>query len=243
MIRKENNGIVWFEFEQLQPFAHIGHAVFSRKAATQCLDLSMQQTANKRAAFTAINLPTKCKEIHGNQVHKDGVFLATEKDPEYIDSCDAFISNTPHRALCIRHADCQAAFFYDMRNNSIAAVHCGWRGSVKNIYKKTIDEMILHFGSRPEDLLACICPSLGPNAAQFIHYETELPHAFWQFQTKPAYFDFWNISRWQLENEGIRREHIEIAEMCTFENKELFFSYRRDKSTERNMSTIWINQK
>jgi copper oxidase (laccase) domain-containing protein len=87
--------------------------------------------------------------------------------------------------------------------------------------------------SDPKDLLVCISPSLGPESAEFIHYKTELPESFWQFRQKDNFFDFWNISKWQLTEAGILPHHIQMAEMDTYLLGDQFFSYRRDKTTAR----------
>jgi len=87
------------------------------------------------------------------------------------------------------------------------------------------------YGSNPKDLLVCISPSLGPNHAEFVHYKTELPESLWEFKIGENYFDFWSISRRQLENEGILPHHIQIAEIDTYSH-EGCFSHRR--STHQN---------
>lgn len=232
MQQKEKNGIVWFEFDQLQPYPHIRHAIFSRSAG----DLSRLE--NRQSAFDAIHMPGSVRPIYPNQVHGDAVGVVTP-DTHLDQPYDALISNATNQALCIQHADCQAALFYDPINECIAAVHSGWRGSCQNIYKNTIEAMRDQFGSCPKDILVCISPSLGPQNAEFIHFEKELPPAFWQFQVEPTYFDFWQISKWQLEKAGIKPSHIEIAKICTYEQEELFFSYRRERQKERNLSLIY----
>src|SRR5262249_11397000 len=90
------------------------------------------------------------------------------------------------------------------------------------------------FGSRPEDLLVGISPSLGPHSAEFKNYRTEFPQELWGFQVRPEYFDLWALARHQCEECGILPQHIEIAEICTYANPEDYFSYRRDGVTGRN---------
>lgn len=246
MILKEKNSITWFEFEQLQPYKQLRHAIFSRKLPKRLqdldeLNLSLPSESNKAMAFEAVGMSKQTREIQATQVHEDRIYVVSSETPSLIERCDAFISNSSHRALCIRHADCQSALFFDPKKDAIAAVHCGWRGSCQNIYKKTIGHLQTHFRSDPKDLLVCISPSLGPDAAEFKHFESELPQSFWRFQEKPSYFNFWEISRWQLEEQGVLSSNIEIANMCTFENSDHFFSYRRDKAEGRNMSIIWLD--
>ena len=129
---------------------------------------------------------------------------------------------------------------YDKKQKAIAIAHSGWRGSTLNIYKKTIETMKKRYHSKPEDILVCISPSLGPDSAEFQNYKTELPESFWQFQIQPYYFDFWKISRWQLEEAGILPHHIEIAGMDTLSNPTDFFSHRRDKPSGRNATIAFL---
>ncbi|MCH9608544.1 MAG: Polyphenol oxidase [Chlamydiales bacterium] len=152
---------------------------------------------------------------------------------------DGVITDKPGLGLLITHADCQAALFYDPVHHAIGAVHCGWRGNVLNIYKKTVEAMGKTYHSRPEDLLVAISPSLGPDAAEFINYKEEFPESFHPFQTKPNHFNLWEISRSQLMECGVKQ--IEIAEICTYENSDLCFSYRREKKSGRLGTIIALN--
>jgi len=112
---------------------------------------------------------------------------------------------------------------------------------VQNIYAKTIQKLT-ELGSKPKDLLVCISPSLGPEKAEFINHKTELPESFLPFQVKENYFDFWEISKWQLEEAGVQEKNIEIARICTFCDEKDFFSYRRDTKTGRTGTVIALRK-
>jgi len=225
MIRKERKGIVWFEFELLKPYPELHHAVFSRVGGTDFLCKQHQDTA-----LDALTGRTPRASIEGFQVHKSSVNAITSHDtPPIIPECDGLATSLTDMALIVKHADCQGAIFYDPVHNAFSCVHAGWRGNVQNIYQKTIETMKTAYGSRPEEILVCISPSLGPEASEFINYKVELPESFWQFQHKPLYFNLWEISRWQLECAGILARHIQIANMCTYSDPVHFFSHRREK--------------
>ena len=42
-----------------------------------------------------------------------------------------------------------------------------------------------------------------------------------------AHIDLWGANRWQLMEAGVEAGHIEIAGICTYSNRERFFSARR----------------
>lgn len=175
------------------------------------------------------------RATHGKEI----AHVTTQSHQEAI-GMDGLITSTPGLTLMMKHADCQIALIYDPKQHAAANIHSGWRGSVANIYKEAIQSMQRAFGSNPSNLLVCISPSLGPEAAEFIHYRTELPEEFWQFQVRPTYFDFWSIAEFQLQAAGILPHHIEIARLCTYANPHDYFSYRRDKTTGRHAACITL---
>ncbi len=252
MIKKEQNGIVWFEFELLQSFPELRHAVFSRiggsslgpfsglNFSTKLGDDASVVQANFHKAKTAIGL-THTLSL-ALQVHGDHVYAIANEPNEPIANCDGLLTNMHNLALGIKHADCQAAIFFDPVQKAIGCIHAGWRGNCQNIYKKAIDKMKQQYGSKAEDIIACLSPSLGPEKAEFINYKLELPESFWQYKDSKNYFNLWDIAHWQLTSEGIDPKKIEIAKMCTFSDPEHFYSHRRDKITGRHLACVWLNR-
>lgn len=244
MIQREEGAMQWLEFELLQDIAHLKHGVFLRHGGVSSGDFSTLNVRgnseddpacvqeNRRRILTQFPNATW---IAGYQVH--GAHIEKIDGASPISPCDGLFTDKVGKALTILHADCQAAIFYDPKKNMIANVHSGWRGSVQNIYQETIN-LFKALGTNPSDLLVCISPSLGPNKAEFVHYQKELPESFIDFCVKDCFFDFWEITRMQLEKGGILPSHIEIAEICTYENKKDFFSYRRDKSAARHATVV-----
>ncbi len=237
MIRKNANGVEWLEFEIFANEPGLVHGVFLRhggvsegpygslNAGGRTADRAENVQENHRRILQSLNLPrfAACRQVHGNGV----VVLGDET--QKLDEHDGMITQRTDLALMILHADCQAAIFYDPVHKVLANVHSGWRGNVKNIYRATVEKMREVFGSRPQDLLVGVSPSLGPRHSEFINYQTEFPEEFWRFQFSPNYFDLWKVARAQLEECGILPHHIQIAEICTFSNPQDYFSYRRDK--------------
>jgi polyphenol oxidase len=236
----QDGNLTWLTFDLLSEFPNLVHGVFLRHGGVSSREFSslnfgsiqgdsLENVAeNKKRALRALNISSNCSlwQKHGKQVVEANSYVRHE--------ADGLATNLTGLGLMIIHADCQAVIFYDPKEHALANVHCGWRGNVENIFKEAIEFMVFHYHSKPENLLVGISPSLGPSAAQFINYRQELPETFYQFQIKPYYFDFWEISRWQLLQCGILPHHIEIAGICTFSHPEDFFSYRRFKASGRN---------
>lgn len=166
--------------------------------------------------------------LSAKQVHGDAIFIAKEhlREDLEVEGYDALLTDRVGLGLMIQQADCQAVTLFDPTHPAIAAIHCGWKGSVLNILGKTVQVMTAHYGSPPATLQATISPSLGPCCAEFIHHARELPSSFLAFQGKENYFDFWKISKMQLILAGLDADNIHIAGQCTSCSAD-YFSYRR----------------
>jgi len=166
--------------------------------------------------------------LSARQVHGDDIFIAEKKltkDIE-VENFDALMTDIPAIGLMIQQADCQAVTLFDPVHSAIAAIHCGWKGSVLQILAKTVRAMKTRYNSLASNLHATISPSLGPCCAEFTNHATELPASFLAFQVKKNYFNFWNISEMQLMDAGLKKDNISISSQCTSCSQD-YFSYRR----------------
>lgn len=231
MLLKVKGTLNWLEFEILQTYPFIKHGVF---LGSKDFYREVDSRQEVKTLFTLRDL------AFGVQKHEDHFLKIDEYDQVVNESSDAIFTKKKELGLGIFHADCQAALFFDPIKKVIANVHCGWRGNLLNILGKTVQVLTDNFASNPKELIVCISPSLGPHRSEFIHYSKEWPPSFHSFMFKQNYFDLWKMSESQLLAAGVKKDNIEIAKICTFENKELFHSYRRDKSLKRNLSFIAI---
>ncbi|HTS13796.1 MAG TPA: peptidoglycan editing factor PgeF [Candidatus Limnocylindrales bacterium] len=78
-----------------------------------------------------------------------------------VPSGDALMTREPGVLLTVQTADCVPILLADSAKRVVAAVHSGWRGTLQRIAEKAIGRMRMEFGTRPEDLLAAIGPSIG----------------------------------------------------------------------------------
>lgn len=251
MTSQHVSGFHWLSYPLLAPFPlkqgtflrHGGESTshfFSLNVSMGVGDRPESVVGNREKVRALLRLPPLyfAHQVHGKQVHllTSPSSLSSPPPP-----CDALVTSLPGVTLAIQHADCQAALFYDPKNQVIAAAHGGWRGQVLGIYEATLQTMKTHYGSRPEDLLVTISPSLGPHNSEFLHYQKELPKWMWNYQIRPHFFDLWAIAQAQLLQAGIQEKHLFLSRRCTFEEKEHFYSYRRDKTTGRHLSFIALD--
>ncbi len=253
------NQLIAHKFRLLERVPGLAHGVYTRHGGVSLppyASLNVAWNNGDDPAAVRENL-ARVRESLGTrylasslQVHGDTVQVL-ERIPLKNPDPDAFLIRAPEGdalltsledvGLMIKIADCQAVFLVDPENKVVANVHCGWRGSVRNLAGKSVALLRSQYASRPERLLAAVSPSLGPCCAEFRNYREELPPAFWDYQVKPTYFDFWEITRRQLLDAGLKPDHIEIAGYCTVCRKEDYFSYRGERITGRMAAVIgWM---
>ena len=183
-----------------------------------------------------------------NQVH--GTDISTDKVP--IEQADGIVTERSNRVLSIMTADCLPLLFCDHTGDLLAACHGGWRGLSQGIVAKTVQQMLLE--KRPDDTkkyLAGISVYLGPcigpqhfevgiDVVEAFHHHGELliKDAFKSsLSHEKCHANLFKIATIQCQLLGI--EKIFTEEICCFEEKDVFFSHRRDRQTGRFASFLW----
>ena len=247
-----NNGISYYQFENLNQLTGVSHGVFTRHAGHSnspfdSLNIARDIGDDNCSVEKNRDIIAGCfdnrKLVYASQVHSDRVLVIDSGIPGSPAPLmgDALVTAMPQIGLVIQVADCQAVMLVDPDRRVVANVHAGWRGSIKNILGRTISTMEDRFGCKSRDMVAGIGPALGPCCAEFINFRTEIPDKFWNYKDTWHHFDFRAISRDQLIASGIRAEKIAISRICTKCNTDLFFSYRGEGKTGRFAAVIALD--
>jgi YfiH family protein len=183
---------------------------------------------------------TGCWQIHSADVRivsdqqeaqpKPGVL----GDDQY---CDALVSDTPKILLAVKTADCVPVLIGDSNTGAFAAVHAGWRGTSASIVLAAIRRLESEYGSRPEDLRAAIgpaanncCYEVGSDVIdRFKELFPQSDHLFTPTRDGHARINLQQANRDQLVVAGVLPDRIHIAQLCTMDRNDLFFSYRHEK--------------
>ncbi len=161
------------------------------------------------------------------QIHTDNISIVSKGGSS--GESDALITDKKNLALIISTADCAPVFLYAPDKKIIAGVHSGWRSTELNIIPKVIRRMQSEFGCAPGEILAYSGPSICGSC-----YEVgkEFKEKFDSKYLKPFgekyKLDLPLRIYDQLTGSGVKGSNIEISAECTFENKDLLHSYRRD---------------
>ena len=77
---------------------------------------------------------------------------------------DAVMTNLPGVLLTVQVADCVPVLLFDPVRRAVAAFHAGWRGTLARIVERGVGTMRLLYGTSPEEVIAAIGPSIGPQS-------------------------------------------------------------------------------
>jgi YfiH family protein len=122
-------------------------------------DDTREAVERNRAAFFKKLGAAGWGKVWLQQVHSD-VIWPVQQAPEHTLVGDGLITNTPRLLLIVRTADCLPVLLADVKRRAVAALHCGWRSTLKRMAEKGVGEMRRVFGSRPEDLRVAIGPGI-----------------------------------------------------------------------------------
>jgi YfiH family protein len=196
----------------------------------------------------------RSKNLHfivANQIHSANIKVITKENTkgwnsidDAIEECDALITNQYNIILTILTADCVPILLFDPIQQIVAAIHAGWKGTELEITLKTIEKMSMVFGSKPEDIIAGIAPSIGRCCYEVgddvAKYFKHITNAFTQKENKTM-LDLPYINKVQLLKAGVKEKHIEMSNICTACEVARFFSYRREQGCSgRFMSMIGL---
>jgi polyphenol oxidase len=218
------------------------------------------QSALGAETFAMVTL----KQFHSDLVRR---FDAGSAEPVH---ADAAVTNHPGLLLAVQTADCVPVLLVDPKKRAVAAIHAGWRGTLRRIAAKTVGHMRMHFGSKPSDLLAAIGPAIGgccyevgtEIAADFLSQFVDAPDFFDEFRTgdepnpiqwlnqmppghqpppKNVLLDLHKANASQLRDLGLKEKNIFVSNLCTACRPDLLFSYRKQGTESgRQMAAIAI---
>ena len=189
------------------------------------------------------------------QTHTTNIRLVTEEDAgkgigkerDYKD-IDGLITNIPGITLVTFFADCVPLYFLDPVHKAIGLSHSGWRGTVSRMGAVTIDKMKEAFGTRAEDLLVCIGPSICGDCYEVgeevaLEFKKAFAKENWnqilrEKDNGKFLLDLWKANEILLKEAGVKPEHIQTTDICTHCNSDYLFSHRTCGNERGNLAAF-----
>lgn len=196
-------------------------------------------------------IPYQTHSVNALVIDKEFLQKNAEKRDELLQNIDALITQEKGVCLCVSTADCAPILLYDRKQQVIAAIHAGWRGSVNYIVRKTLEQMNRLYNTQGEDIYAEVGPCIGFDAFEVGDevYDAFKQNGFpmeyvsgWKYETHKWHIDLQMANSVQLLDFGVPTEQIDFCDICSFTRYEEFFSARRlGIKSGRTLSGIFMN--
>ncbi len=263
---REKNGVTYLAFPALEDTGIVAHSFSTRMGG-----VSEGMYATMNFGFMNGDEPAHVMEnyrrmagvlgvcaermVLAYQTHTTNVRRVTKEDAGKGIACerdyrdvDGLITDVPGITLVTFFADCVPLYLVDVKNRAIGLSHSGWRGTVKRMGKVTLDRMRDAYGTRPEDVIACIGPSIcrecfevGEEVAQEFarafrdEYHGEL---FYKKKAGKYQLDLWRANQIIFEEAGVLPRNIHTTNICTHCNPDKLFSHRTAGTKRGNLAAF-----
>ena len=263
---REEKGVPFFQFQGLSQCDMVVHGFSTRmggvsKGIYSSMNLSYTRgdeeeavTENFKRFADAMGVDWE-NYVFSDQTHTTNIRVVTEEDRgkgftkerDYSD-IDGLVTNVKNLVLSTFYADCVPLYFVDPKKGAIGLSHSGWKGTLGEIGRKTIEIMGKEYGCEPKDILVAIAPSICREcyevsedvASEFLKiFPKEEQEEIMDNKGNGKYqLDLWEINKRILLRSGILKEHLYVTNVCTCCNSELLFSHRASHGKRGNLGAF-----
>ncbi len=246
MHTEEKNGLKLLRFDVFKGLAGLDCAVATRQGGVSAgpyAGLNLGAGTGDKIENVEANLELFCSALGAEparlgrmrQRHTANVAVIEAGGGTPPDNTDALLTSEPGVPLLALSADCALTVFYDPAHKALAVAHSGWRGALLDVYGATLAAMRLRYGTNPADVVAGVSPMISaahyPVKEDFLEklqafYPNGADKHFLTMKEGRHFFNLRELLRLRLEALGVGK--YEFMHLCTYAEKEMFYSWRRD---------------
>lgn len=197
------------------------------------------ERVNKNRHFLKESLQLPAEPVWLEQTHST---ICVIPEQEQNRNADAAVTRSIKHPLIILTADCLPITLCSVQGDEIAAIHAGWRGLFNGIVENSLEKM----ENRNQDLIAWIGPAICQKCYEvgdevYEAFSSKYPEAKKAFLPVNGKWlaNLPKIAEIVLNEKGVKE--VYQSNLCTFELKNDFYSYRRSAQTGRIGTLIWFN--
>jgi YfiH family protein len=226
MMTTRQGGVSVTPFDSFNPATHVG-------------DTPSAVAENRRRLRALLPAePLWLNQVHGIAVARQGCAGVPE--------ADASVATQANQVCVVLTADCLPVLFCDRAGTVVAAAHAGWRGLAAGVLEAALEGMQVP----PGEVLVWLGAAIGPQAFEVgpevrEAFVSQQPKAASAFVTSPSSSapdrynaDIYRLARIRLAALGVTA--VYGGGLCTVNDSQRFYSYRRDRQTGRMASLIWL---
>ena len=176
-----------------------------------------------------------------------------------LNDTDALVTFSTGLPIGVRTADCVPILLYAEDVNGIAAIHAGWKGTLGGIVDNALDifeqrgadlsQMRVVFGPSISEAVYEVDEELAGKFSEgglgdyVIWPQGDEKTPFCENRNSKPHIDLQGANIERLLRRGVKHENITLTGYCTLSSTDLdgtplFPSYRRDKTSDRLLTTI-----
>lgn len=264
--RNVRNGIEYLTFPALEKTGIVKHLFSTRIGGVSegifaSMNLSYTRGDKKEAVDENFRRIAQILDgdisdfVLSDQTHTVNVRKVTEEDrgkgivceKDYRD-VDGLITDVKGIILATFYADCVPLFLVDKKHHAIGLSHSGWKGTVGRMGAHTLCAMKEAYGTKPEDVVAGIGPSIcrdcyevGTDVADVFAKEFPgkiLPEILYEKGNGKYFLDLWRANYFVLYMAGVPENQISVTDICTCCNPEYLFSHRASQGKRGNLGAF-----
>lgn len=253
-ILKEKKGVKFYVFKDFEKTGFVKHCITTRIGGIH-EELNMKENIYKNHELISNILDIDFKKmVVSDQIHGKSIYKVSQKDcgkgiigESDIIGVDGLFTNERGIPLITYFADCVPLLFVDTKRKVIANIHAGWKGTVLKIAQETLKRLVQEYGTKPENILVGIGPSIGRCCYEIdepvISRVIEAFPDYWEELiikggNREYYFDLWKANALQLIEMGVRKENVITSGVCTSCNNRLLFSHRKEKGKTGRFAAV-----
>lgn len=229
-----------------------GHCATMNISTTRGDDLEAIEENRRRLARA---LGVKVEDFtYTHQTHTTNVAVVTEEDrgKQFLET-DGMVTDVPGICLVTFYADCVPLYFVDPVHKAIGLSHSGWRGTVGRMGQITVEKMREMYGTKPEDVVAAIGPSICQDCYEVSEdvieefrnafQESVWPKLFYKKEAGKYQLNLWKANEQILLDAGIQKDKIAVTNVCTHCNPKILFSHRTTGFQRGNLCALLALEK
>lgn len=205
-----------------------------------CGDSPQAVGENKSRLASVLHIPAGRivlpRQTHGTEIRivDEHFFTLSEQEQKTVlEGVDGVLTHLPRTCIGVSTADCIPVLLYDHVHHVVAAVHAGWRGTVRRIVVKAVEAMTQAYGTASPDLHAVVGPGISLESFE-VGDEVYCEFAGQGFDMSAIakreekwHIDLPECNRLQLVQAGVKAENILMSGICTYQQSTDYFSARR----------------
>lgn len=257
-IIRETNGVAYIRSRALADIEYVKHSFSTRLGGVSggiwsSMNLNFGRGDDEAKVLANFRLYAEAtgtdvdNMVYSMQTHTTNVIRVGRADcgngvtkPQRFKDVDGLVTNEPGVCLVTTYADCVPLYFVDTKNRAIGLSHSGWRGTVGNITQVTVNLMRSEFGTKPEDIIAFIGPSICKSCYEVSGDVAEkFKAAYPAEEIEDILTDKGMINKEHkyllnlhaanvanMVNAGIPADNINVTDICTCCNPDFLYSHR-----------------